>query len=399
MKIYNTLTDKLEDFKSLKENKVTMYHCGPTVYNYVHIGNLRSYVLADILRRAFEYENFEVKQVINITDIGHLTSDADSGDDKMVKGLKREGLPISLDGLKQLSDKYTKAFEEDLYAINIKKPDYLPKATDYLENEIELIKTLETKGFTYKLEDGVYFDTAQLPDYGKLSGLTPINESEARVDVSGKKSPRDFVLWKISTDGHLGFPSPWGNGFPGWHIECSAMSKELLGQPFDIHTGGIDHIPVHHNNEIAQSEAAYGTLLANYWIHNEFVNLSGAKMAKSEGNILTLKTLEEKGFSPLAYRYFLLLSHYRSPTNFTWEALEAAQNALNKLKNTMSRMPLGSGVVNETYKAQFKEKIENDFNTAQAIAVIWTMLKDKDVSSEDKLATIKDFDKVLGLGL
>jgi len=398
MKIYNTLTDKLEDFKSLKDHEVTMYHCGPTVYNFVHIGNLRSYILADILRRTFEYSDFKVTQVINITDIGHLTSDEDSGDDKMVKGLKREGLPISIDGLKQLADKYSQAFVKDLEAINIKKPDYMPRATEYLEKEIELIQKLEDKGFAYKLDDGIYFDTNKLPDYGKLGGLTPINESESRVDTSGKKSPRDFVLWKLSPDDHLGFPSPWGNGFPGWHIECSAMSRELLGQPFDIHTGGVDHVPVHHNNEIAQSEAAYGSTLANYWIHNEFVNLSGAKMSKSEGNILTLKALEEEGFSPLTYRYFLLLSHYRSPTNFTWEALEAAQNALNRLKKLTSALPEG-GIVNVPYKNQFKEKLENDFNTPQALAVIWTMLKDKAISSEDKLATIKDFDKVLGLGL
>lgn len=318
----------------------------------------------------------------------------------MVKGLKRENLPLSLEGLKQLADKYEEAFKEDLSALNIRTPQHFPRATAYLESEIELVKKLEENGFAYKTEDGIYFDTGKLgQDYGKLGGLTPLSESEARVDAGGKKNPRDFVLWKISADGKLGFPSPWGMGFPGWHIECSAMSRALLGQPFDIHTGGVDHIPVHHNNEIAQSEAAYGLPLANFWLHNEFVNLSGGvKMAKSEGNFITLKTLQEKGFSPLAYRYFLLLSHYRTPTNFTWEALEAAQNAYNKIKKLVDSWPDG-GKVNEEYRAKFIEKIENDLNTPQAVAVLWTLAKDKEVPLEDKKATAQNFCKVFGLGL
>ena len=397
IKLRNTLSGSLEAFTPINPGKVGMYHCGPTVYNYAHIGNLRSYVFADLLRRTFEYSGHDVAQVINITDIGHLTSDADTGDDKMVKGLKREGLPLTLEGLKQLSLKYEKAFKGDLETLNIETPHHFPRATEYLEQEIALVKRLKEKSYAYKLEDGVYFDTTKLTSYGKLGGLTPMEESQARIETT-KKSSRDFVLWKISQDDHLGFDSPWGRGFPGWHIECSVMSRELLGQPFDIHTGGVDHIPVHHNNEIAQSEAAYDAPLANFWLHNEFVTVADSKMAKSEDNFITLKTLQEKGFSPLAYRYFLLMAHYRTPVNFSWEALEAAQNAYEKLKKFVSTGGSG-GLVDEAYKAKFKEKLENDLNTAQALAIVWTMVKDKEVTIENKIATILDFDRVLGLGL
>ena len=378
--------------------EVRMYHCGPTVYDYAHIGNLRAYVFADILRRTFEYWDFKVKQVINITDIGHLASDADTGDDKMIKGLKRDGLPLTLDGLKQLTDKYEKVFKDDLDTLNIRKPHHFPRATDYLKQEIELIRRLEEKGYTYKIRDGIYFATGQVANYGKLGGLTPLSEGSARVDIDEKKSSRDFVLWKLSKDGHLGFESPWGMGFPGWHIECSAMSRELLGQPFDIHTGGIDHIPIHHNNEIAQSEMAYDTTLANFWLHNEFVNVVDGKMAKSEGNQITLKTLVEHGSTPLAYRYFLLMAHYHTPVDFSWEALEAAQNAYQRLKKFTTGLPV-AGTINKAYKNKFTEKLENDLNTPQALAIVWGLIKDTVVSPADKLTTIIDFDKVLGLGL
>ncbi|KKQ83098.1 MAG: Cysteine-tRNA ligase [Parcubacteria group bacterium GW2011_GWB1_38_8] len=398
IKFHNTLTGLLEEFKSIKSGKVGMYHCGPTVYNYAHIGNLRSYIFADILRRVCEYDGNKVTQVINITDIGHLTSDADTGDDKMVKGLKRENLPLSLDGLKDLANKYEKAFKDDLNTLNIKKPHHFPRATEYLEQEIELIQELEKKDFTYKTEDGIYFDTSKLSDYGKLGGLTPKEEGVARVGVVEKKNPRDFVLWKLSKNSHLGFESPWGHGFPGWHIECSTMSRELLGQPFDIHTGGMDHIPIHHNNEIAQSEAAYGVSLANFWLHNEFVNIAEGKMAKSDDNFITLQTLVNKGFSPLAYRYLLLMAHYRTPVNFSLEALEAAQNAYNKLQKFVSNLS-GKGKINKEYQGKFKEKLENDLNTPQALAVVWGLVKDSEVSPEDKRITLLDFDQVLGLSL
>lgn len=403
LKLINTLTGSLDEFRSIDPKEARIYHCGPTVYDYAHIGNLRSYVFADILRRTLEYSGLTTKQVINITDIGHLSSDADSGDDKMVKGLKREGLPLSLDGLKALRDKYEAAFKEDLSALNIKTPHYFPRATEYLEEEKEIVQKLMENGFAYKTDDGIYFDTAKLPDYGKLGGLTPLGEGEARVRLAGKQSPRDFVLWKFSKDDHLGFSSPWGTGFPGWHIECSAMSRKLLGQPFDIHTGGVDHIPIHHNNEIAQSEAAYGAPLANFWLHNEFVGFPGEtgaleKMAKSKGNTVNLSDIRERGFDPLAYRYFLLLAHYRTPVNFTWEGLEAASNALKRLKKTVEALPDG-GEVSEAYEPKFREKIENDLNTPQALALVWTMLKDKSVKPEDKKATARRFCSVYGLGL
>ncbi len=400
LKLHNTLGGQLEEFKPIESGLVKMYHCGPTVYDRAHIGNLRAYVFADILRRTLEYVGYEVEQVINITDVGHLTSDADTGDDKMVKGLKREGLPLTLEGLKTLADKYTGAFVDDLEALNIKMPSHLPRATEYLAQEIELIKQIEANGYAYQLADGIYFDTSKLATYGALGGLTPLRDIESRVDASGKRSPRDFVLWKLSSNDKLGFESPWGKGFPGWHIECSAMSRSLLGQPFDIHTGGIDHIPVHHNNEIAQSEAAFGTKLANFWLHNEFVRLNDGKMAKSEGSGVNLDTLVAEGFTPLDYRYLLLMTHYKSPINFTYEALGAAQSALSKLKNFVSKVPFDTqGEVNEDYKEQFMAKLENDLNTAQALAVVWTLVKDKEVSPEDKKATLFDFDKVLGLGL
>jgi cysteinyl-tRNA synthetase len=398
MRFYNTLTKKVEEFSPIQEGEAGLYSCGPTVYDYAHIGNLRSYIFSDTLRRALEYKGLKVKQVVNITDIGHLTSDADSGDDKMVKGLKRENLPLTLDGLKQLATKYEEAFKNDLLQLNIETPHHFPRATEYLQQEIELVQELEKNGYAYKLSDGVYFDTGKLADYGKLGGLTPISEAQARVGAEGKKSPRDFVLWKLSKDDHLGFESPFGRGFPGWHIECSAMSRELLGQPFDLHTGGIDHIPVHHNNEIAQSEAAYGTKLANFWMHNEFINISGEKMAKSEGNFITLKTIEEKGFSPLAYRYLLLGSHYRTPTSFSWESLGASATAFFKLINLVGLLNDG-GHASPQYIKEFTEAIENDLNTPQALAVLWKMVRDKNISGEDIKATILDFDKVLGLDI
>lgn len=398
LKLHNSLTRETEDFYPVEQGKASMYHCGPTVYDYAHIGNLRSYVFADLLRRTAEAVGFEVTQVINITDIGHLTSDADTGDDKMVKGLKRENLPLTLEGLKELASKYEEAFKQDLNSLNIKTPHHFPRATDHLKHEIALIERLEKNGFTYVTSDGIYFDTSKDFDYGKLGGLTPIGESVARVDRGEKRNPRDFVLWKLSADNHLGFESPWGVGFPGWHIECSAMAREFLGQPFDIHTGGVDHIPVHHNNEIAQSEAAFHEPLASYWLHNEFVTMSESKMAKSEGNFITLRDITEKGFSPIAYRYFLLMAHYRAKVTFSWEALEAANNAFEKLKRFVG--PLGrAGQVDLAYKAAFMEKIENDLNTPQALAVLWTLVKDKEVTPENKLATILEFDKVLGLNL
>jgi cysteinyl-tRNA synthetase len=393
LRLHNTLTNELEDFRPIEPGKVKMYHCGPTVYDYVHIGNLRSFFLADLLRRTFEYEAVEVKQIMNITDVG-IGGNNDEGEDKIISGLKREGKDISMEAMKELGDFYTERFREDISAMNIKKPDVMPKASEHVPEMIEMIKALEEKGFTYKTSDGIYFDTSKGAHYGKLGRLGKVTES--RVENSEKKNSRDFALWKFNS--HLGYPSPWGQGFPGWHIECSAMSRKYLGDTFDIHTGGMDLAPVHHNNEIAQSENACGCELAHYWLHNEFVNVTGGKMAKSEGTGVNLKALIDGGFSPLAYRYFLLMAHYRTPVTFTWEALEAANNAFEKLKRFVGPLSL-RGEVDPAYKAQFVEKLENDLNTPQALAVLWTLVKDKEVTPENKLATILDFDKVLGLGL
>ncbi|OHA92085.1 MAG: cysteine--tRNA ligase [Candidatus Zambryskibacteria bacterium RIFCSPLOWO2_02_FULL_51_21] len=393
IKLHNTLTDRTEEFRPIDPGKVRMYHCGPTVYDYVHIGNLRSFLLADILRRVFEYEGFEVKQVMNITDVG-IGGNNDEGEDKIIRGLKREGKEISMQSMKELGEFYTEKFKEDIAELNIKTPDVLPKASEHIVEQIELIKVLEEKRFTYKTSDGIYFDTSKDPEYGRLGKLG--KDTESRVENSEKRNSRDFALWKFNEN--FGFPSPWGQGFPGWHIECSAMSVKYLGETFDIHTGGIDLAPIHHNNEIAQSENACSCELAHYWLHNEFVNVPEGKMAKSEGNQITIRDLVQAGFSPLAYRYFLLLAHYRTPVTFSWDALTAAQNAFDKLKKVVERLDEG-GKVDEAYKAKFTEKLENDLNTAQALAVLWTLVKDKDVANNDKLVTLRDFDKVLGLGL
>jgi cysteinyl-tRNA synthetase len=399
LKLNNTLTGKTEEFVPLEAGLAKMYHCGPTVYDYVHIGNLRSFLLADILRRTCEYLGLEVTQVMNVTDVG-IGGNNDEGEDKIVSGLKREGKEITMENMKALADFYTERFQADAKSLNILPPHFLPKASEHINEDIEMIKALEAKGFTYETADGLYFDTSKDAHYGKLGRLG--KETESRVENSSKRNSRDFALWKFNQS--LGFPSPWGQGFPGWHIECSAMATKYLGASFDIHTGGLDLAPIHHNNEIAQSENACGPTaagrceFARYWLHNEFVNVSDGKMAKSEGNHITLGSVSEKGFSPLAYRYFLLMAHYRTPVTFTWEALEAANNAFEKLKRYVGPMST-VGNVDLAYKAQFTDKIENDLNTAQALAVMWTMLKDKEVKEEDKLATLLDFDKVLGLGL
>ncbi len=391
----NTLTGKVEQFVPLKDGEVKMYHCGPTVYDFVHIGNLRSFILADLTRKYFEYTGINVTQVMNITDIGHLSGDGDDGEDKMTKALKREGKPLTMEAMQELADFYTERFKEDIQKLNISLPHHLPKASKHIQEDIELIRSLEEKGFVYKTSDGLYFDTSKDPHYGKLGGIGGTTESRIGTN-SEKKNQRDFSLWKFNNE--LGYEAPWGHGFPGWHIECSAMSQKYLGKTFDIHTGGIDLAPIHHNNEIAQSENACGCEFARVWLHNEFVILDGSKMAKSDGNIIKLKGIVEKGFSPLAYRYFLLQSHYRTPTNFSWEALEAAQSAYTRIRNGIS-MIKGTGNINTEYKREFIDALENDLNTAQALAVVWKLLDDKNISHADMKATILDFDKVLGLDL
>lgn len=391
MLLYNTLTGGKEEFKPIRDKKVGLYVCGPTVYNYAHIGNLRAYVFADVLRRTLEYRGYKVQHVMNITDVGHLTSDGDDGDDKMVKGLRRQGLPITMEGLRMLADKYTDAFTDDLKALNCELPHDMPTASRHIAEDIELIQKLEQKGVAYKTEDGIYFDISKFPEYGTRGGfkLGELKEG-ARVAVnSEKKNPRDFSLWKFS-DGEFGWESPWGRGFPGWHIECSAMSRKYLGQPFDIHTGGIDHIPTHHQNEIAQSEAAYGAPLANWWMHNEFVNMGEVKMAKSGEDFLTLQTLKERGIHPLAYRYYLLQAHYRSPITFSWDALAAAQAAYFKLLSSYATLASPSVT---PVKARVEETLHDDLNTPTLLATIWEFVKEKN------RAGILDADCVLGLDI
>ena len=408
IKLHNTLTGSLEEFSPIGQGPVKMYHCGPTAYGTQHIGNLSMFVFTDILRRTLEYSDLSVKQVINITDFGHLTSDADEGEDKMAKGLRAEGLSPTLENMRTLAHKYGDIFLEDIKKLNVKTDDTIfPYASEYISDQIMLIKILNEKGFAYQISDGLYFNISTFPKYGRLGGLSE-SRTQARVSPNPDKiNPQDFVLWKLNKE--LGFPSEWGQGFPGWHIECSAMIIKLLGEQIDIHTGGIEHIPVHHNNEIAQSEAATGKEpFSRFWLHRAHLQVSGdptslklrgaRKMAKSEGNVVYLSEIIEKGFSPIAFRYFLLNSHYRTPTNFTWEALEAAGNAYRKLKEFVS-MNKELGIKNKKYESEFRNAIENDLNTPEALAVVWKLVKDESVSNVDKSATLLDFDRVLGLDL
>ncbi len=399
--LHNTLTGKKEEFKPITPGVALMYNCGPTVYNYAHIGNLRAYVFADVLRRTLEYSGYKVKQVMNITDVGHLTSDGDEGDDKMVKALKRLGKPMTLPAMREVADIYTEAFKKDLQALNILTPHEMPRASDHIKEDIELIKTLEEKGFAYRISDGLYFDTAKFPDYGKLGNINLTGQQAgARVEIkSEKKNQKDFTLWKLSSN-ELGWESPWGKGFPGWHIECSAMSRKYLGQPFDIHTGGIDHIPVHHNNEIAQSEAAYGAPLANFWMHNEHLIMADAKMAKSGENFITLQTLQERGIHPLAFRYYLLQTHYRSPLNFSWEALKSAQIGYYGLMRGFAKRKESSDLGDEKREneilSQIGDSLDDDLNTAYPIGLLWSSFSFLHAFTPP---AIKKLDSLLGLDI
>jgi len=398
IQIFNTLSRKKEVFKPLIAGKVGMYNCGPTVYDYAHIGNLRAYVFSDTLRRAFEYNGFAVNQVMNITDVGHLVSDADEGEDKMTKALKREGKPLTLEAMHEVATFYYERFVDDLKSLNIELPQKFPRASEHIQDDIDLIGILEKKGFAYKTSDGIYFETGKFPAYGRLNGHTKKSaDTESRIGINPEKRDQaDFTLWKF--DPKLGWDSPWDKGFPGWHIECSAMSRKYLGQPFDIHTGGIDHIPVHHTNEIAQSEAAYDKPLADYWMHGAFITVNDGKMAKSTGCFVTLKALLDESISPLAYRYWLLTAHYRSPVNFTYDAVRAAQNALIRLLATIGGYP-DTGRVLEAYKERFLGFVNDDIDMPGAVALAWELIKDPGVSDADKRATLLDFDRVFGLKL
>jgi cysteinyl-tRNA synthetase len=396
--LYNTLSKTKETFTPLSLGKVGMYTCGPTVYDRAHIGNLRSYVFADTLRRTFEYNGYVVRHVINITDVGHLSSDADDGDDKMTKALLRDKKPLTLESMYDIGSTYLDAFVEDLKKMNIELPAELPRASENINEVIELIMTLEHKGVAYKTSDGMYFDTKKYPSYGKLGNINIDSlVAGSRVTINPEKhSPSDFALWKF--DQNLGWESSWGRGFPGWHIECSAMSRKYLGQPFDIHTGGIDHIPTHHNNEIAQSEVAYDNPLAHYWLHNEFIRFEHTKMAKSSGGFITLDTLIDEIISPITYRYWLLTAHYRSPADFSYEAVRAAQSALLRLLSIFGNYADG-GTILPSYKGRFQMLINDDLDMPRALALAWELIKDSSVTDADKKMTLLDFDKVFGLNL
>jgi len=410
LKLFNSLSRQVEEFKPINPSQVGMYTCGPTVYQFAHIGNFRAYMTADLLVRALQYNGYAVNFVMNITDVGHLVSDSDTGEDKMEKSAKKEGKTAW-----EVAKFYTDAFLQDYEALHFTQPTKLAKATDHIQEQISLIKALEENGFTYSTSDGVYFDTAKLKDYGKLSTLDQIKEG-ARVEVNDeKRNPRDFALWKFSPAGEkrqMEWKSPWalpdgrqGKGFPGWHIECSAMSMKYLGETFDIHTGGVDHISVHHTNEIAQSEAATHKKFVNYWVHTAFMLVAGQKMSKSLGNIYRLYDLEKEGYDIMSLRYLYLQTHYRQEMNFTFPALEAAQNALRKLRLEVARWedPADSSGNHPSadfveYERVFLEAVNDDLNTPKALAVMWEMVK-SDEPNAAKAKSLFRMDEILGLNL
>ncbi len=396
MRIYNTLSHSVEEFEPISPPTVGMYSCGPTVYDYQHIGHMRRYVGDDILIRVLKFNNFDIHHVMNITDVGHLVSDADEGEDKMEKGARKFGLSVW-----DIAKKFEAQFKDSCKALNIALPEDLMHATDYILEQIELIKKLEEKGFSYKTSDGIYFDTSKFADYFKLSRQNPEElMGGSRVDMGDKKNVSDFALWKFSPAGEkrqMEWESPWGLGFPGWHIECSAMSMKALGESFDIHTGGIDHINIHHTNEIAQAEAVSGKPFVKYWVHHAFLSVEGEKMSKSIGNIYTVQDIIEKGFDLIALRYLFLQTHYRQEMNFTWDALSGAQTALNKLRREFVSWEEAKVGCAE-FEARFKDAVNDDLNMAEAIAIVWEMIKSDYPGSAKKRSLLK-MDEVLGLNL
>lgn len=410
LKIQNTLTKKTEDFQPLEDGKVKFYQCGPTVYWVQHIGNMRAMVLADLIRRSLVYLGYEVKFVRNYTDVGHMTTDEDGGEDKMTKAAKRESLSPE-----QIADKYIAQFEADVKALNCLPPDYAPRATEYIKQMQEMVQYYLDNGFAYVTDLAIYFDISKAKDYTALSGQKlEMNQAEAGSGEVGdpqKKHPADFAVWFFKAGTHANTLQTWshdfklpdgseikGEGFPGWHLECSAMNYALLGPTIDIHLGGIEHVPVHHTNEIAQSEAFTGKKFVDYWMHNEHLTVDGGKMSKSEGTAYSVADIVAKGYDPLVLRYFFLGAHYRSKQNFTWEALDAAKSALDNLSGQILALKSEGGVINEDFKKKFIETLESDFNLPQALSVVFEMLK-ADITNADKYATLLDFDKVLGLGL
>jgi cysteinyl-tRNA synthetase len=376
-----------------------MYSCGPTVYDYLQIGNLRAFVFADILKRVLEYNHFVVQHTMNLTDFGHLTDDGDAGEDKMMKGLKREGKPITLTAMRELSNHYIEAFMGDLTDLRVKKPTTFSRASDYIEEQITLINTLEENGYTYETKDGIYFDIQKFPQYGRLGNINLESlQSGARVETNPeKRHPADFAVWK---KGGLGWESRWGKGFPGWHIECSAMATATLGKEIDIHTGGIDLINPHHNAEIAQCECANGKPFVQYWLHNEFVSIDNQKIGKSLGNAITLRDLHKQGFTGDDYRYWLMTAHYRSPVNFSFAALNSAKQALKRLqRHCYLELPEATNTADAATMTQFTAALNDDLDTPTAIALLWDTIRNDQLDAGTKRATIIAMDEVLQLGL
>ncbi len=404
--LFNTMGRRLQDFKPIKEGEVGMYSCGPTVYGRAHIGNMRAYVFADTLKRVLLYAGYNVKHVMNITDVGHLTSDADDGEDKLAKAA-RENHETAW----EISKRWAEQFFKDTASLNVLPVSIACKATEHIADQIALVKTLEEKGYTYRTSDGIYFDTAKFPQYADFAHLDIEGlQAGIRVDMSEKRNKTDFALWKFSKPTEkrdMEWDSPWGVGFPGWHIECSAMSMKYLGKTFDIHTGGIDHVTIHHTNEIAQSECATGQRFVNYWLHCEFLTMSNQeKMSKSLGNVVNLDTLREYGIKPLAFRYLCLNAHYRKQLLYSKEILMGANNAYNKWCNFMEnlkkenpkQLPLNElSTESVKYLEEFKQGVFNNLNTPQALATMWNLIHDKNINNDEKYTLLMDFDKVFGL--
>lgn len=404
IRLFNTLTRRVGVFEPIEPGKVGFYSCGPTVYDYQHIGNMRTYLFTDLLRRVLEAEGYEVRHVINITDVGHLTSDADEGEDKVEARARLQGRSAW-----DIAAFYTGVFQEDLRHLQIKEPHVWCRATEHIPQMIALIEEIEGKGFTYRTSDGVYFDTSLLPDYGRLARLDLAGQQAgARIGPNDeKRHPQDFALWKFSPAGEqrqMEWDSPWGRGFPGWHIECSAMAAQYLGVPFDIHSGGVDHIPVHHTNEIAQTRAATGELLANWWLHGEFLNARDRKMSKSSGGFVTLQSLIDEGFSPLTYRFLTYQAHYRASLTFSHQAMAAAASALQHLHQLYAALPAAGPAETEAEAdagslERFRGALRDDLNAPQALAIVWDVAKSTSIAAPSRRATLLAMNDVMPLGL
>ena len=400
VKLYNTLTKQKADFVPLSGNEVRIYSCGPTVYSYAHIGNFRAYIFMDNLRRMLEYNGYKLKHVMNITDVGHLESDSDEGEDKMVKAAKKENKTPY-----EIAKFYTDIFFDDMNKLNIERPEIIAKATEHIDDMLEFAKKIVENGYGYETSTAIYFDVSKLDKYPVLSNRN-IDEqiAGARVDVDPeKRNPYDFAIWIKAPENHImKWNSPWGLSYPGWHLECSAMSKKYLGEVFDIHTGGVDHIPTHHENEIAQSKGAFGKIPAKTWMHVEFLQVDGGKMSKSLGNVYTISQLQEKGIEPLAYKLFCYTAHYRTKLNFTFDGAMASQKALNRLREAYIKHKYGSEEIEknllEEYKAKFIEAINDDLNMPLAMSIVWEVAK-SEIKSNKIAELLIDFDKVLGLDL